>query len=136
MGRLNSKKLQHLTQINNAHMLVKVFNNLWRTSTAKATILSLVFSRRNILDFLSYNRSMIYGYGYVYITRTRKPGYLNLSINSHANSRFSTLINSHANSRFSNLMQTLASQLSLTLILFWPELNACREGGARKLLLI
>jgi hypothetical protein len=54
VGRLNSKKLQHLTQINNAHMLVKVFNNLWRTSTAKVTILSLVFSRQNILDFLSY----------------------------------------------------------------------------------
>jgi hypothetical protein len=54
VGRLNSKKLQHLTQINNAHMLVKVFNNLWRTSTVKVTILSLVFSRRNILDFLSY----------------------------------------------------------------------------------
>ena len=54
VGRLNSKKLQHLTQINKAHMLVKVFNNLWRTSTAKVTILSLVFSRRNILDFLSY----------------------------------------------------------------------------------
>jgi hypothetical protein len=54
VGRLNSKKLQHLIQINNAHMLVKVFNNLWRTSTAKVTILSLVFSRRNILDFLSY----------------------------------------------------------------------------------
>ena len=54
VGRLNSKKLQHLTQINNAHMLVKVFNNLWRTSTVKVTILSLVFSWRNILDFLSY----------------------------------------------------------------------------------
>ena len=56
VGRLiNSKKLQHLTQINNAHiMLVKVFNNLWRTSTVKVTTLSLVFSRRNILDFLSY----------------------------------------------------------------------------------
>ena len=54
VGRLNSKKRQHLTQINNAHMLVKVFNNLWRTSTAKVTILSLVFSRRNILDLLSY----------------------------------------------------------------------------------
>jgi hypothetical protein len=54
MGCLNSKKLQHLTQINNAHMLVKVFNNLWRTSTAKVAILSLVFSRRNILDFLCY----------------------------------------------------------------------------------
>ena len=54
VGRLNSKKLQHITQINNVHMLVKVFNNLWRTSTAKVTILSLVFSRRNILDFLSY----------------------------------------------------------------------------------
>jgi hypothetical protein len=26
VGRLNSKKLQHLTQINNAHMLVKVFS--------------------------------------------------------------------------------------------------------------
>ena len=35
-------------------MLVKVFNNLWRASTAKVTIVSLVFSRRNILDFLSY----------------------------------------------------------------------------------
>ena len=34
VGRLNSKKPQHLTQINNAHMLVKVFNNLWQTSTA------------------------------------------------------------------------------------------------------
>ena len=31
VGRLNSKNFQHLTQINNAHMLVKVFNNLWRT---------------------------------------------------------------------------------------------------------
>ena len=39
VGRLNSKNFQHLTQINNAHMLVKVFNNLWRTSTAKVTIL-------------------------------------------------------------------------------------------------
>ena len=38
VGRLNSKNVQHLTQINNAHMLVKVFNNLWRTSTAKVTI--------------------------------------------------------------------------------------------------
>jgi hypothetical protein len=34
--------------------LVKVFNNLWRTLTAKVTILSLVFSRRSNLDFLSY----------------------------------------------------------------------------------
>ena len=50
VGRLNSKKLQHLTQMNNAHMLVKVFDNLWRTSTVKVTILSLVFSRR--LGFL------------------------------------------------------------------------------------
>ena len=39
VGRLNSKNFQHLTQINNAHMLVKVFNNLWRTSTVKVTIL-------------------------------------------------------------------------------------------------
>jgi hypothetical protein len=39
VGRLNSKNSQHLTQINNAHMLVKVFNNLWRTLTAKVTIL-------------------------------------------------------------------------------------------------
>jgi hypothetical protein len=39
VGRLNSKKFQHLTQINNEHMLVKVFNNLWRTSTAKVAIL-------------------------------------------------------------------------------------------------
>jgi hypothetical protein len=39
VGPLNSKNFQHLTQINNAHMLVKVFNNLWRTSTAKVTIL-------------------------------------------------------------------------------------------------
>jgi hypothetical protein len=54
VGRLNSKNFQHLTQRNNALMLVKVFNNLWRTSTAKVTILLLVFSRRNILDFLSY----------------------------------------------------------------------------------
>ena len=38
VGRLNSKN-QHLTQINNAHILVKVFNNLWRTSTAKVAIL-------------------------------------------------------------------------------------------------
>ena len=38
LGRFNSKKLQHLTQINNAHMLVKAFNNLWRTSTAKVII--------------------------------------------------------------------------------------------------
>ena len=37
--RLNSKIFQHLTQINNAYMFVKVFNNLWRTSTAKVTIL-------------------------------------------------------------------------------------------------
>jgi hypothetical protein len=28
VGRLNSKHFQHLTQINNALMLVKVFNNL------------------------------------------------------------------------------------------------------------
>ena len=28
VGRLNSKNFQHLTQINNALMLVKVFNNL------------------------------------------------------------------------------------------------------------
>jgi hypothetical protein len=54
VGRLNSKNFQHLTQINKAHMLVKVFNNLWRTSTAKVTILWSVFSLRNILDFLSY----------------------------------------------------------------------------------
>jgi hypothetical protein len=41
VGRLNSKNFQHLTQINNAHMLVKVFNNLhvWRTLTAKVAIL-------------------------------------------------------------------------------------------------
>ena len=39
VGRLNSKNFQHLTQINNALMLVKVFNNLWRTSTAKVAIL-------------------------------------------------------------------------------------------------
>jgi hypothetical protein len=39
LGRLNSTNFQHLTQINNAHMLVKVFNNLWRTSTAKVAIL-------------------------------------------------------------------------------------------------
>jgi hypothetical protein len=31
VGRLNSRNFQHLTQVNNAHMLVKVFNNLWRT---------------------------------------------------------------------------------------------------------
>jgi hypothetical protein len=49
VGRLNSKNFQHLTQINNAHMLVKVFNNLWRTSTAKVTILWSVFSRRSRL---------------------------------------------------------------------------------------
>jgi hypothetical protein len=54
VGRLNSKNFQHLTQINNAHMLVKVFNNLWRTWTAKVTILWSVFTTRNILDFLSY----------------------------------------------------------------------------------
>jgi hypothetical protein len=47
VGRLNSKNFQHLTQINNAHMLVKVFNNQWRTSTAKVTILWSVFSLRN-----------------------------------------------------------------------------------------
>jgi hypothetical protein len=28
VGRLNSEHFQHLTQINNAHMLVKIFNNL------------------------------------------------------------------------------------------------------------
>jgi hypothetical protein len=63
-------------------MLVKVFNNLWRTSTVKVTILSLVFSRRNILDFLSYKsfpdlRVRVH----VYITCTHKPepGYLSLS---------------------------------------------------------
>jgi hypothetical protein len=39
VGRFNGKKLQHVTQINNAHMLVKVFNNQWRTSTAKVAIL-------------------------------------------------------------------------------------------------
>jgi hypothetical protein len=39
VGRFNGKKLQHVTQINNAHMLVKVFNNQWRTSTAEVTIL-------------------------------------------------------------------------------------------------
>ena len=39
VGRFNGKKLQHVTQINNAHMLVKLFNNLWRTSTAKVAIL-------------------------------------------------------------------------------------------------
>jgi hypothetical protein len=39
VGRLNSKNFQHLTQINDALMLVKVFNNLWRTSTAKVAIL-------------------------------------------------------------------------------------------------
>jgi hypothetical protein len=38
LGRLNSTNFQHLTQKNNAHMLVKVFNNLWRTSTAKVAI--------------------------------------------------------------------------------------------------
>jgi hypothetical protein len=35
-------------------MLVKVFNNLWRTSTAKVAILWSVFSCLSILDFLSY----------------------------------------------------------------------------------
>jgi hypothetical protein len=54
VGRLNSKKRQHLTQINNVTYARQSFNNLWRTSTVKVTILSLVFSRRNILDFLSY----------------------------------------------------------------------------------
>jgi hypothetical protein len=40
VGRLNSKNFQQsYTQINNAHMLVKVFNNLWQTSIAKVTIL-------------------------------------------------------------------------------------------------
>jgi hypothetical protein len=39
VGRLNSTNFQHLTQTNNVHMLVKVFNNLWRTSTAKVAIL-------------------------------------------------------------------------------------------------
>ena len=40
LGRLNRRtNFQHLTQINNTHMLVKVFNNLWRTSTAKVAIL-------------------------------------------------------------------------------------------------
>jgi hypothetical protein len=39
VGRLDSTHFQYLTQINNAHMLVKVFNNLWRTSTAKVVIL-------------------------------------------------------------------------------------------------
>ena len=39
VGRFNGKKLQHVTQINNAHMLVKVFNNQWRNSTAEVTIL-------------------------------------------------------------------------------------------------
>jgi hypothetical protein len=39
VGRLTSKNIQHLTQINNALMLVKVFNNLWRTSIAKVAIL-------------------------------------------------------------------------------------------------
>jgi hypothetical protein len=63
-------------------MLVKVFNNLWPTSTAKVTILSLVFSRRNILDFLSY-KSFPDLRVRVRVTRTRKPEpwYLNLSNN-------------------------------------------------------
>jgi hypothetical protein len=49
VGRLNRKKLQHLTQINKAHtcsVLVKVFNiqqSIWS-----------VFARRNILNFLGY----------------------------------------------------------------------------------
>jgi hypothetical protein len=60
-------------------MLVKVFNNLWRTSTAKVAILRIDFLTPEYLDFLSYK--LFPGYGYVYITRTRKPesGYLNLS---------------------------------------------------------
>jgi hypothetical protein len=56
VGRSNSKNVQYLSQINTAHILVKVFNNQWRTSTAKVATLCLlwsVFSRRNILDFLS-----------------------------------------------------------------------------------
>jgi hypothetical protein len=38
LGCLNSTNFQYLIQIYNAH-LVKVFNNLWRTSTAKVAIL-------------------------------------------------------------------------------------------------
>ena len=53
VGRFNAKKLQHVTQINNAHMLVKVFNNQWRTSTAEVTIYSLIgFLTPEYLEFL------------------------------------------------------------------------------------
>jgi hypothetical protein len=35
-------------------MLVKVFNNLWRTSTTKVAILRIGFLTPEYLDFLSY----------------------------------------------------------------------------------
>jgi hypothetical protein len=60
VGRFNGKKLQHVTQINNAHMLVKVFNNQWRTSTAEVTILWSIFSRRSILNFLKCHCDQIF----------------------------------------------------------------------------
>jgi hypothetical protein len=53
VGRLNSKNFQHLTQLNNAHMLIKVFNNQWRTSTAKVTV--PVNRNRGIINLSNIN---------------------------------------------------------------------------------
>jgi hypothetical protein len=52
VGRLNSKNFQHLTQINNAHMLVKVFNNLWRTLNSESYHSLIGFLTLEYLEFL------------------------------------------------------------------------------------